>query len=232
MLLVKNNHLLPPSFNHHSYLVIGDQAVALLKLRERLELEMGHSLESDPDSLVLKYKNFGVDDSRELKGRILGRPLAGQNKNIIVTVGNMTNAAQNALLKVLEEPTTSTRIFIIARSIKLFLATIISRSEIIILNEDSDWPENYYYKLASDFICASPAGRLGTLFLWQKEEKITKDFLVGFLNCLENINTQKFGMSSDWKKPVVLARKYIYDQALLPRLVLEYLAVALPVARV
>ncbi len=221
VLLVKNRLSLI-SFTHHSYLVIGDRTVAIDFIRESIEGTLGLTLAGYPDFYLAEYDFFGVDDSRMLKQKVNARAFGGGRKFFIITIGATTTEAQNALLKVLEEPAGQAHIFLIARSEKIFLPTIVSRCEVVLV--DSCPQESGV--VGREFLAQSAGERIKTIAEWQKEEKLTKEFTSGLVDELEReivARPGRLGLAS-----LVKARRYIYDRALLPRLVLEYLAVALP----
>ena len=86
---------------------------------------------SQPDILTVvkdKEKSLGVDTIRKLRTDIRIRPYSSQYKVYIVEDAElMTVQAQNALLKVLEEPPSYGVIILIADGLTNFLPTILSR---------------------------------------------------------------------------------------------------------
>lgn len=82
-------------------------------------------------------KTMGIENVRNIQKAILLKPFRGKTKAVIIDAyGNITHEAQNALLKVLEEPPNNTIIVIIASKKELFLPTILSRCKVIILQEE------------------------------------------------------------------------------------------------
>jgi DNA polymerase III delta prime subunit len=81
-------------------------------------------------------KAMGIEDVRNIQGQILLKPFRGRVKAVILDVyENITPEAQNALLKILEEPPANTIIIITAQKKELILPTIISRCKVIALQE-------------------------------------------------------------------------------------------------
>ncbi|MDE2025028.1 MAG: hypothetical protein KGJ07_00880, partial [Patescibacteria group bacterium] len=79
--------------------------------------------------------SLGIDDVREIQKKALFKPLKSSEKAIIIYDAHLaTTEAQNALLKLLEEPPTNTRIILTASSIRPFLPTVLSRCKIIELD--------------------------------------------------------------------------------------------------
>ena len=81
-------------------------------------------------------KAMGIEDVRSIQKKILLKPFRGKTKAIVIQVyENITTEAQNALLKILEEPPANTIIVISIQKKELLLSTIISRCKVIELKE-------------------------------------------------------------------------------------------------
>jgi DNA polymerase III gamma/tau subunit len=89
------------------------------------------------DISLQKYeKAMGIGDVRNIQKAILLKPFRGKTKAVIIeTYEDITIEAQNALLKILEEPPANTIIIITTAKKELILPTIISRCKVIILQE-------------------------------------------------------------------------------------------------
>lgn len=89
------------------------------------------------DITVTQYENaIGIEDIREIQKKLFLKPLKSVEKVLIIP--NMQTAsteAQNALLKVLEEPPINTSIVLLSTGEKLLLPTILSRCKIEILDD-------------------------------------------------------------------------------------------------
>ncbi len=119
------------SLSHHAYLLIGSDSVHadLLSI-----LEKNHKIvaRANPDFFDRTYQNFTIDDAREVKTFHGTRPVTETGKKIFILVMNgATVEAQNALLKLLEEPADYAHFFIIIPSTHLLLPTVKSRMQII-----------------------------------------------------------------------------------------------------
>ena len=81
-------------------------------------------------------KAMGIEDVRNIHKKILLKPFKGKTKAVVIQAyENITTEAQNALLKVLEEPPANTITIISVAKKELLLPTIISRCKIIELEE-------------------------------------------------------------------------------------------------
>jgi DNA polymerase III subunit delta' len=83
-------------------------------------------------NLQIFEKAMGIEDVRDIQKAIILKPFKGKTKAVILEIyENITTEAQNALLKILEEPPANTIIIISASKKELLLPTIISRCKII-----------------------------------------------------------------------------------------------------
>ncbi len=83
-------------------------------------------------------KAMGIEEVRNIQKKIILRPYRGKTKAVVIEAyDGITTEAQNALLKVLEEPPANTLIIISASKKELLLPTIISRCKIIELKEEN-----------------------------------------------------------------------------------------------
>lgn len=83
--------------------------------------------------------SFGIEDVRNLQKTAYLSPNQGKEKAIILEEAQLlTTEAQNALLKLLEEPPQNTYIFLSASSSNNFLPTILSRCKIVELEQSRE----------------------------------------------------------------------------------------------
>ena len=202
----------------------------------------GVSTEGNPDIYTREYKSFGVDDAIELRDRSGRRPIAGSQRFFIVVTPGMTNEAQNALLKTLEEPPADAAFFIIVPAPEMLLPTLRSRAQILTLAHDG--VENLID--AKAFLVATPQKRLDMLKpLLEKDEDDKRDIgnIVGFLSALERQlaktplgrNPATLGHSptgepgeAEGLHAIYRARKYIGDKGALAKPLLEQVALLVP----
>lgn len=87
-----------------------------------------------------KPNSIGVDDIRiQVANDVMIKPYSGPKKIYIINEGEkMTVAAQNALLKTLEEPPQYTVIFILTTNVEALLPTILSRCVVLSMKPVED----------------------------------------------------------------------------------------------
>ena len=132
--------------SHHAYGIVGTGFVRL-DIIYFLEREYGVIARGNPDLFVQKYEVLTIDDARRLKELHATRPFSsksnqeinGENgvkdddsrgagrKFFILEIDSITNEAQNALLKIFEEPNDYAHFFLVIPSEELLLPTLRSR---------------------------------------------------------------------------------------------------------
>jgi len=113
-------------FLHHAYLLLGDRESILQELLPFLQNELKVSMKGNPDFSHTVYDTFGIDDGRKLK-EIASRKAVTERQITIIACHSITREAQNALLKLFEEPTKNTHFFLIIKTSGQLLPTLRSR---------------------------------------------------------------------------------------------------------
>lgn len=121
-----------------------------------------------------KTQSIGIEDIKLIQKKIFLKPIKSPTKAVIIEDAHLlTIEAQNALLKVLEEPPEHTIIVLATKTKEVLLPTIISRCQIITLEEETTEitaEENSEY---TAFIEALPTLSIGERL--KKAELLAKD---------------------------------------------------------
>jgi DNA polymerase III gamma/tau subunit len=115
---------------HHGYLVVGDRNITKSLLFKFLEDELEVVVVGNPDFSFLDFNTLTIDDARDIAINQTKKDFGSDKKIFVVSTNIITDEAQNALLKVFEEPTPGTHFFILA-SQNTFLPTFLSRLVVI-----------------------------------------------------------------------------------------------------
>lgn len=83
----------------------------------------------------LVHENFGIDEVRKLTEKAYLTPNQGEFRLITITFKGVTVEAQQALLKLTEEPPKTTKLFFITGKGVNFLPTLLSRFSILEIEE-------------------------------------------------------------------------------------------------
>lgn len=119
-------------------------------------------------------KAMGIEDVRNIQKAILLKPFRGRTKAVVIEAyESITTEAQNALLKVLEEPPANTIIIISTQKKELLLPTILSRCKIIELREKESSLINEDSSEFSDTLNIVLNGRIGDKL--KIVQNVTKD---------------------------------------------------------
>ncbi len=111
---------------HHAILIEGPLAEGLSAAAEYSSDVFNIHTIGNPDYLVHSVDSFTVEDARELKRRAGQTPL-GSHQTFVLTFERISHAAQNALLKLLEEPAPDTSIILVVPTARILLSTVRSR---------------------------------------------------------------------------------------------------------
>ncbi len=121
----------------HAFLITGD---ALEGGREaaRLACEVvGTSDATHPDILMCTYDLLSVDDAREIARLAANAPVAGERKAFVIQAARLFHEAQNALLKLFEEPPAGTVLYLVLPHAGGLLPTLRSRLIVHALQQTS-----------------------------------------------------------------------------------------------
>jgi hypothetical protein len=202
----------------HAYLAEGDETV-LENLLAFLE-QIGITVRGNPDVQVRNISTLTIEESRALKAAASRRGILGR-KYFIMHFKQATREAQNALLKLFEDPTQTTHLFIVVPTMGILLPTLRSR----VITIPCEKHEQVSSKRAEDFLKASQKKRLDLV----KDIIETKDKHAAllFLNELEAELYKEFPKKHQPLKDIELMRSYLHDRAPSMKIIFEHLALSL-----
>lgn len=126
-------------------------------------------------------KTVGISDIKNIKQRIYLKPLRSKDKAVIISAPQgLTIEAQNALLKILEEPPENTFIFLLVASKNDLLPTVLSRCKVIELKQNTKVSDDEISQYQGVLISLYQAGVGQRLKLAQDFSK-TKEEALNFL---------------------------------------------------
>ncbi len=228
------------NLEYNAYGLIGDTSVAD-ELIAVLESDFGIHKEANQDFFYGQYENLTIDDARSIKKMHELRPVTAQGKKIFIIVANNINTeAQNALLKLLEEPASYAYFFIIIPQSGLLLPTVHSRLHFI-QNTSKGSKNGDLEDVVNDVTNFIKANKVKRLEIVKKitedisKEKKTKQYAIDFVNEIQNQirgdrsqhqNTagQDLVKSVSSLEATQIALKYLNDRAPSVKMLLEYVA--------
>lgn len=111
---------------HHAYLLEGDRDEILSFLFSFLK-DIGIKTTENPDFYNLKFDSFKIENARELKEMVLNKSFSDEKKIFLISANFFLLEAQNALLKIFEEPNQDTHFFVILPDKSILKKTLLSR---------------------------------------------------------------------------------------------------------
>lgn len=139
-----------------------------------------------------KSESLGIDTSRRLKEFLSQKPIKSLHKTAVIVGGDtLTHQAQNALLKISEDPPPNSRIILVVKNEENLLPTLRSRFQKIHLTEEdisqkavSQIPKAVAY-LAERFLKSDPRARSEIIKLVTgKGKEVGDDNTLVFLDAL------------------------------------------------
>ena len=209
---------------HHACLIEGNKETVVENLITFFENELSFKTKGNPDFHYMEFDAFGVDDGRLLQGRA-GQKALSERKIFVATFNAMTHEAQNALLKLFEEPTVGTHFFLVTPNIDKLLLTL--RSRMFLLKGEATLSKDISSE-AKVFLSSSAKDRLKIVknIVDEKDKALASTFL----NALEEqvyFNKNK-EMYLNSLTTIEDAKRFIQDRGSSVKLLLEHVALTLP----
>ncbi|MDR3548514.1 MAG: hypothetical protein P4M11_09670 [Candidatus Pacebacteria bacterium] len=113
--------------SHHAYFIAAEADEGMQAAYEFLEAERGLHVLHNPDVMTLQYGLLSVDDARALCALADLSPTTGSEKALVISASRLFHEAQNALLKLFEEPPEGTTLILVIPAEGMLLPTLRSR---------------------------------------------------------------------------------------------------------
>ncbi|TSC70941.1 MAG: Uncharacterized protein CEO12_66 [Parcubacteria group bacterium Gr01-1014_46] len=208
---------------HHAYYFVEHKVEeAVHKLKEFLEKKFSIKTTGNPDFFHRKYENFTIDDARGITQGESRKDFSGGRKIFIIEANFITEEAQNALLKVFEEPTAGTHFFIISPQ-DILLPTLRSRMQVFVSET-----LNSVSKTFLDMNLKERLEAVKEITEGIKDEEMTKQDAISLLNQIEKElyekGVEKFSAEL---KACESARDSLYDRGAPIKIILENLVLSI-----
>jgi DNA polymerase III delta prime subunit len=199
-------------------------------LEKDLAAIQGATAGAHPDFSYHRFESLGIKESRQLRQEQTGAPVAGHRRLVVIQFVSATPEAQQALLKVVEEPAPGTTWFFLTPAPEELLPTLLSRVWRLELTGEK---KQEIPASTLQFIKAGYAERLAQIEkLVKKEEKRSLALeLVDGLGDWARATLDLANLTPGWKlalKELTQVRTYLSDKAATVRLLLEHLALVWP----
>jgi DNA polymerase III delta prime subunit len=234
--------------SHHAYFYEGPLSLLLALAADAKQL-FNFPDEHSPDVSVQTFEAFGIDEARELAQQSSFKTVSGRSLTII-GASSITSEAQQALLKLFEEPVAGA-IFILLMPHGALLPTLRSRMLVFewerkeIAGQNSlgatrglfgkQFAEASEQQILS-FLKAPYKTRSAEIVALLKDDEGTKERAREFMNALEAALYVELQKSAEPLKKEILQgladiatmRDYLADRAPALKMLLEHLAATLP----
>jgi DNA polymerase III gamma/tau subunit len=199
---------------HHANIVVGkgDSRDFVMNI---LKNDLDFDIHKNPDFLLFESESFGIEEARNLGEWAARKPLIGEVKVYFLITKSIGFEAQNALLKVLEEPTLGTYFFISLENVGNILPTFLSRVRVLEFISE----EILENKKAAKFLNGNINERLAIVRTLSAKED--KNLMRELIKDLEEVS---FKTPEADRKKVLTAKIFATARGSSPRMLLEWLA--------
>ena len=217
-------------FTHHAYGICMPTDGAHDTVRVFLEKEWAFTCAGNPDFWEGSFETLGVDDAKEVRAQCAMRPV-GSRRVILFSAQSLTREAQNALLKVLEDPGEGNHFFLITPRMGDLLPTL--RSRLLTLTFETTTPSQGDIS-APAFLKMSPKERSAALseMIKEKDKKAAATLLD---NLITTLHDEAHTKGADaWKTSVPILKELSHLRNDLTqtgssvKLIMEHVALLLP----
>ena len=222
---------------HHAFVIEAEAEEGIEVAQAWAKKELGMKVENNPDIIVLRYGLLSVEDARRVSELAAGKAFVGDTKVVIIVANRAYHEAQNALLKIFEEPPPETYIFFILPSLGGLLPTLRSRVQVLKHQAPSTKHE---INPAEEFIKANKEKRSTmikklTIGKDEEEKRENREEAIALVNGVEAVAYE--AMKNDgYRKPIIiellsdiaLLRSHLYDRSAPVKMILEHLSLVLP----
>jgi hypothetical protein len=112
---------------HHAYLLEGASDKIVPEILNFIENTLGVKTTGNPDFQHISTDSFKIKDARALKALATEKGFSNNKRIFLISANGFLLEAQNALLKMFEEPIENTHFFLIVPDSNVLLRTLISR---------------------------------------------------------------------------------------------------------
>ncbi len=210
---------------HHAYIYEGAQAI-LPELADDARTRFDFSKdEHTPDVHVRVFEKFGIEESRWLIEAAALKSAVGRSL-FVIGISSITTEAQQALLKLLEEPQWGT-MFVLLVPHGSLLPTVKSRT---LQYPEKLQPLGAKASEPASFLHSTGKARSDMIAQLLKDDEGAKERVRDFVNGLEAELSKKMGdrKAREGLGDIAKVRDYLRDRSPSLKMLLEHLALSLP----
>lgn len=223
--------------NHHAFVIEAETEQGITIAQEWLVREFGMKMQNNPDVLVLRHGLLSVEDARKIAEAAAGAPFSGEHKAVIISANRAYHEAQNALLKLFEEPPPGLYLFVILPSLGGLLPTLRSRVQELRGTENGR-QKIILPKIAEEFLKAGKEKRSALIKKLtsgrdEDERRENREEAIVLVNGIEAAayaavrSGERKGVA-ELLSDIATLRTHLYDRSAPVRMILEHLSLVMP----
>lgn len=204
--------------------------------------QLGMKIENNPDVVVLRYGLLAVEDARGVTEVVTSAPFAGEHKVIIISASRAYHEAQNALLKLFEEPPRETYLFLVLPTLGSLLPTLRSRVQVLKHKARStsrqladETNTKHEISPAEEFLKATKEKRSALIKKLtsgkdEEERRELREEALAIVNGIEAVayrsltSVEYTALLSD----IAILREHLYDRSAPVKMIMEHLSLVIP----
>ena len=191
------------NLRHHAFVLKAGVEEGVQIAQEWAEREFGIKVQGNPDVVVLRYGLFSVEDARRVAELAAGAAFTGKHRVVIIAATRAYHEAQNALLKLFEEPPPRTFLLFIVPSLGGLLATFRSRVQVLNPDRNERPRRSFIPEAAEEFMKASREKRSAMIKKLtsgkdEEERRELRDEAVELLNGIETAAYRRVGSTRSY----------------------------------
>lgn len=220
----------------HSFAIEATQEEGIANALEWIEARLYLSAANNPDVIILRHGLFSVEDARYVSEIAAQAPISNDKKAVIIFANRAYHEAQNAMLKLFEEPPSGTYLFLIMPSLGGLLPTL--RSRVHVLPSTVSKPGSLHSEIAAQFLKANTEKRSALIKKLtsgrdEEEKRVNREEAIAIMNGIEaaayaRLRTQSEPGLTALLSDIATVRGYLYDRSAPVRMILEHLSLVIP----
>ncbi len=221
---------------HHAFVIESEAEKGIEVAQAWAEKELVMNIKGNPDVVVMRYGLLTVEDARRVSELAAGKAFAGTTKVIIIAASRAYHEAQNALLKVFEEPPVGVYLFFILPSLGGLLPTLRSRVQTLETVPRLRSGRQEIANAAEQFLAATKEKRSAIIKKLtsgkdEEEKRELRDEAIAIVNGIEAVAYASGRTTSRHRElleEIQILRAHLYDRSAPVKMILEHLSLVLP----
>lgn len=233
---------------HHAFVIEAEAEEGIEMAQAWAREQLGMQIENNPDVVVMRYGLLSVEDARGVYDVAGQAPFVGDNKVIIISANRAYHEAQNALLKLFEEPPPGTYLFFILPSLGGLLPTLRSRVQVLKTMKDlvgrSSDERPTRSNISEEFMKASKERRSAIIkkLTSGKDDEEKRELREEALVIVNGIEAAAYVKATPWERAskaspseivallsdIAVLRGHLHDRSAPVKMILEHLSFVIP----